>query len=148
ARALDDPPPLGELVLYQPHGDGAAAGGDGEHVVVGGDGGLTGDVLGEVEQGAGGGEQLVLAVAGGLPGQGADCHPVAVGGGQADLLGAELDAQAGERGQGVVPGGGDRGLGDRAVELLGLHPPHLRRDGRQGGVVLLRQGLQGELGAA
>src|SRR5690606_39898829 len=76
ARALDDPPPLGEHVLYQPHGDGAAAGGDGEHVVVGGDGGLTGDVLGEVEQGAGGGEQLVLAVAGGLPGQGAGGAPV------------------------------------------------------------------------
>ena len=83
-----------------------------------------------------------------LPGQLADREPVAVGGGQPQLVALDLEPDAGEHRQRVVTAGGHRHLRDRGGERGAVDHAGGGRHRRQRRVVLDRHQRQREAGAA
>jgi hypothetical protein len=79
-----------------------------------------------------------------VPPELAQREAVPVGREQGDLLALDLDADAGQQGQGVVAAGGDRHLGDGAGHLVAVDRARERGHRRQLRVVLDRHGEQGE----
>ena len=88
-----------------------------------------------------------MSARGRRPGQLAHGQPESVGGGQNDLLAGDLDADAGQHRQRVIPAGRDRDLTDRLGEQIRGHHTGLLGQRRQRRVVLDRHGRQRESGA-
>ena len=73
----------------------------------------------------------------------ADGEPVAVGGGEGELVAVDLEPDAGEHRQRVVAAGGDRDLGDGGRELGAVDRAGGRRHARQLRVVVDRHASAG-----
>lgn len=101
--------------------------------------------LGHLRERAGADESCRLkARSSGVPAHLTDSEPVPVGGEERDGLAVDLDTDAGEERQGLVPAGGDRHLGHRLGERVRIDRAGDRGHRGEGRVVLERHRQQRE----